>query len=98
MSQAEQIMRIMRMEENLNEAAAALKALEKALERYEGVQQQIGELAEYYGSGLWFADLADDEAGKLPPELRRGVLSQDAVYDLLTAWDQMEHNFGNRSK
>ena len=94
----EQILRITRMEENLNEAAAALKALEKALERYEGVQQQIGELTEYYGSGLWFADLADDEAGKLPQELRRGVLSQDAVYDLLTAWDQMERKLGNRSK
>ena len=94
----EQVLRITRMEENLNEAAAALKALEKALERYEGVQRQIGELAEYYGSGLWFADLADDEAGKLPQELRRGGLSQDAVYDLLTAWDQMERKLGNRSK
>ena len=94
----EQIRRITRMEENLNEAAAALEALEKALERYEGVRRQVEELAAYYGSRLWFADLADDEAGKLPPELRRGVLSEDAAYNLLTDWGQMEQKLGNGSK
>ena len=29
-------------------------------------------------------DFEDDEAGKIPRDLKRGVLSEDAVYDLLT--------------
>jgi hypothetical protein len=29
-------------------------------------------------------DYEDDEAGKLPEDLKRGVLSEDAVYNLLT--------------
>ena len=29
-------------------------------------------------------DYEDDEAGKLPKDLKRGVLSEDAVYDLIT--------------
>ena len=29
-------------------------------------------------------DFEDDEAGKLPQDLKRGVLSEDAVYDLIT--------------
>ncbi len=42
------------------------------------------ELEQYYTGGQWQKDFADDEAGKLPEELKRGVLSEDAVYDLIT--------------
>ena len=31
----------------------------------------------------WKQDFADDEAGLLPPDLKRGVLSEDGVFDLL---------------
>lgn len=34
-------------------------------------------------------DFEDDSAGKLPRDLRRGVLSEDAVYDLLTDHDRL---------
>jgi len=40
-------------------------------------------LESYYHSPLWQADYAADEAGLLPPTLKRGVLSQDALYNLL---------------
>jgi len=40
-------------------------------------------LDEYYTSGEWREDYEADERGELPPELKRGVLSQDALYDLL---------------
>jgi len=40
-------------------------------------------LHEYYTSDEWLADYEADERGELPPELKRGVLSQDALYDLL---------------
>lgn len=40
-------------------------------------------LDEYYTSGAWREDYEADERGELPPDLKRGVLSQDALYDLL---------------
>lgn len=41
------------------------------------------ELGRYCENGQWLADYQLDEAGLLPPELKRGVLSQDGLYDLL---------------
>lgn len=40
-------------------------------------------LDEYYTSGVWREDYEADERGELPLDLKRGVLSQDALYDLL---------------
>lgn len=40
-------------------------------------------LEAYYTSGEWREDYEADERGELPPGLKRGVLSQDALYDLL---------------
>ena len=40
-------------------------------------------LVEYYEGGQWLWDYALDEQGLLPPDLKRGVLSQDAVYNFL---------------
>ena len=40
-------------------------------------------LDEYYTSGEWREDYEADERGELPPDLKRGGLSQDVLYDLL---------------
>ena len=37
----------------------------------------------YYTSQEWREDYEADERGELPPDLKRGILSQDALYDLL---------------
>ena len=79
-----QIARIRQMERRLNRAVAAVKRLEAALDKYEAVQEDIAVLDEYYGSELWRQDLADDEAGRLPEGLKRGVLSEDGIWNLLT--------------
>ncbi len=80
----QQIARIRRMERNLNTAVAAVKRLEAALDKWEAVQDAIAALDEYYGSDLWRQDFADDEAGRLPADLKRGVLSEDGIWNLLT--------------
>ena len=80
----EQIARIRKMERRLNQALAAVKRLELALEKYEAAQDDIAALGEYYGSDLWKQDLTDDEAGRLPNDLKRGVLSEDGIWNLLT--------------
>lgn len=79
----QQIARIRRMERHLNAAVAAAKRLEAALDKWESVQEAIAALDEYYGSDLWKQDLADDEAGLLPDDLKRGVLSEDGIWNLL---------------
>ena len=83
----EQIERIQYYEKILDEANKAVSDLSKAIEQYETVKARIIELEAYYGSNTWRRDYEDDEAGKLPADLKRGVLSQDAVYDMLTKYD-----------
>ena len=80
--------RIQEMEERLNRAAEALARLDSALEALEGLRQDLAALADYYESPLWRADFEADERGLLPEDLRRGVLSEDAVYDLLAQYDE----------
>ena len=79
MNTDEQIARIAHMEQILNKAEEAIRIL---LE----LRPQIEELSAYYGSKDWFADYDADRAGLLPPDLKRGVLSEDAVYNLLAQY------------
>ena len=79
-----QIERITHYETMLHEAEDALSVLGDALEGYRAVQDKIRALDEYYGSEEWRQDFEDDEAGKLPADLPRGVLSEDGIYDVLT--------------
>ena len=71
------------MEQILNEAADAVKVMEAALDQYEAVQERMGELIRYYESPQWMADFEADNAGLIPKDLKRGVLSEDGVYNLL---------------
>ena len=80
----QQLARIRQMERRLNRATMAVKRLETALDKWEAAQEAIAALNEYYGSDLWKQDLADDEAGRLPADLKRGVLSEDGIWNLLT--------------
>lgn len=80
----EQTERIKEMEQRLDRAAAAVMMLSAALDRYEAVQKDLMTLDEYYGSEEWKQDFADDEAGLLPADLKRGVLSEDGIWNLLT--------------
>ena len=50
---------------------------------YTSVLPGLKELEDYYTSPEWQEDYAADEAGLLPEGLKRGVLSQDGISDLL---------------
>ena len=45
--------------------------------------EKLAALDAYYTSGQWLEDYKADERCELPPDLKRGVLSQDGLYDLL---------------
>ncbi|MEF2883842.1 MAG: DUF4298 domain-containing protein, partial [Ruminococcus sp.] len=49
----------------------------------------IGELEAYYESVKWRKDYENDEAGLLPSNLSRGVLSEDGIYNLLEEYREV---------
>ncbi len=78
-----QLERIKKMEACMDTASAAVRNLETALEQYEQAYEALAELSEYYGSLIWMEDHEADEAGELPEDLKRGVLSEDLLWNLL---------------
>lgn len=67
------------------------------IERMEAVYDRLrtgfdrelyAELLDYYEGGLWLEDYQADERGELPKNLKRGVLSQDGVWDLMTIYEE----------
>lgn len=77
------MMRIKEMEQCLDQATEALAQTEAALNAFKAAQPAIAMLAAYLGSDDWREDLAADERGLLPPDLKRGVLSEDGIWNLL---------------
>ena len=83
-----QIERIKWMEQRFNNALAAIK--DGAAVPLKAVKEDVAELSKYYGSELWKLDFAADEAGKLPPDLKRGVLSEDGIWNLLSDYREIQ--------
>ena len=46
-------------------------------------------MSAYYGSDTWKQDLEDDRQGLLPQDLKRGVLSEDGIWNLLEDWREL---------
>lgn len=80
----EQIERIQHYEMLLDRVAPVLGNLGEALDAFDGIQDDVKELAAYYEDDDWREDFEADEAGKLPHDLKRGVLSEDGIYDVLS--------------
>ncbi|MBO7129093.1 MAG: DUF4298 domain-containing protein [Prevotella sp.] len=83
MDNKDQIKRIRQMERRLVRASIAVRRLSNALDKYEAVTDDVATLDKYYDSKEWQKDFADDEAGLLPEGLKRGVLSEDGIWNLL---------------
>lgn len=91
----EQTERIRQMEQRLNRASAAVMELSAALEKYIEAQESVTILNEYYDSEDWKSDFAADEAGLLPSGLKRGVLSEDAVWNMLSDCRELDKRMEN---
>lgn len=85
----EQIRRITYFENILREAEQLL-GLENAGDFRHVLYPAIRELDAYYGSSEWRQDFADDEAGLLPKDLPRGVLSEDGIFNVLVSYRELE--------
>ena len=82
------------MEAACNRCRAAVDALTAALEAFDAVQDDLRVLDAYLGSDDWFSQLEADEQGLLPPDLPRGVLAEDTLYDLLEEADALRNRVG----
>lgn len=47
------------------------------------LQEAVQTLSHYYFDSEWMHDFALDEEGRLPKTLKRGVLSEDGLYNVL---------------
>ncbi|MBQ1384146.1 MAG: DUF4298 domain-containing protein [Firmicutes bacterium] len=79
----DQIERIKKMEALMDKVSAAVKDINKGLDDFNAVMEDVDTLEEYYSGEDWMKDFEADEAGKLPKDLKRGVLSEDGLFDLL---------------
>ena len=73
------VQRVTEMEtlfDRVNGAAKAKKA-------YPELREDFGKLKEYMDYGDWKKDFEADERGELPENIKRGVLSEDGLYNLL---------------
>ncbi len=82
------VRRITAMENILDEALLIMDKADECPEEFLGFQERIRELDEYYSGEDWKRDFQLDEEGMLPKDLKRGVLSEDGIYDAL--WKNKE--------
>ena len=85
---------IYEMESILNKAVEKMDALEKMIAEYKDFQSEIRKLEAYYTSPQWKEDLAMDEAGKFPEKLKRGVLSEDGIWNALERNQELIESIG----
>ena len=83
MKEKDALHRIREMEVIFDKVSRVLYKLDKYMNEFSGLQGDIKKLECYYSSEDWKNDFKLDEEGKLPVGLKRGVLSEDGVYDLL---------------
>lgn len=75
------VRRVARMERCFD----ALRARDPAQIRQDpALCRMLEELTAYYEGGQWLRDYLADQQGRFPARMKRGVLSQDGVWDLLT--------------
>jgi hypothetical protein len=86
----EQIERIRCMEQLYDFVSESITEFPIPLDKYERMQEAVVTLFDYYGSDEWKQDYADDEAGLLPKDLKRGVLSEDGLWNLFSDWRELE--------
>ena len=80
-----QIERIQHMEKLLDFIIEARKEQNINPQKSARIQEAIRTLAEYYGRDDRKRDFADDGAGLLPKDLKRGVLSEDGIWNVLSS-------------
>ncbi|MBR6951223.1 MAG: DUF4298 domain-containing protein [Oscillospiraceae bacterium] len=87
--ETESLERIRQNEEKMDRCLAALSLLRTACAKWRAVREDLSALEAYYCGPEWKLDYEADESGRIPADLKRGVLSQDGIGDLLDEYDAL---------
>ncbi len=84
------IQRVRLMESYMDELLTAMEAIPDpdTLLNDEALAYKLSTLTDYIEHGQWLSDYESDERGELPKDLKRGVLSEDALFNLLGSFSQ----------
>ena len=96
MADDERIERIKKMEEKLDDVTPKIRAFEESLNNMKKVFEDMKILSDYY-SNEWKQDYEADEEGKIPKDLKRGVLGQDTLYDLFSDYSKIGNDMKDLS-
>lgn len=77
---------IKKMENIMDEHDEKIKQLDEVVDYLLNHIDEFQELVDYYHSDRRQEDLKDDENGLIAEKLKRGVLSEDAIYDLISSY------------
>ena len=80
------IQRIIRMERLYCQVLQLKSKHPRTLAEQRAMRQSLAVLASYYSSREWKEDFAADEAGLLPRSLKRDILSEDGLWNLLSGY------------
>lgn len=80
----ETIRRVQRMELYFEMVKQAFEIDPIYIKNDEHIKSMLNTLKEYYEGGQWLEDFRADERGELPPDMKRGVLSEDGLWNLLS--------------
>lgn len=86
---------ICKMEAILDKAHSILDELEQKIAEFKAFQPELRKLEEYYESPQWKKDFDMEEKGLFPKDIKRGVLSEDGIYDVLERNKEMQYILKN---
>ncbi len=84
-----QIERIQKMEQLFDETEKNLLLLENGVQTMHSLQNSIQQLETYYTGPLWRKDFEDDCKGLIPSDMKRGILSEDGIDNLLSRYQEV---------
>ena len=82
-------LRVLQMERYFDIVQDALRKDKTLILRNSEIREMIHVLKMYQESGQWLEDFEYDERGELPLGLKRGVLSEDGLYNFLIEVEEL---------
>ena len=84
------ISRITKMEKLFDDLKFSFEKSKEEFYKNKNLQRKLKVLTNYYENGKWLKDYQLDEENLLPKTLKRGILSQDGIYNFLSEVESRE--------
>lgn len=84
------ISRITKMEKFFDDLRFSFEKSKEEFYKNKNLQKKLKALTNYYENGKWLKDYQLDEENLLPKNLKRGILSQDGIYNFLSEVESRE--------